>query len=118
MANDFVVIQTYDNPAEADMAKHLLEDEGILVFLENRDIVQATWGISILVGGVRLQVPRDQAELASQLLAEKTRRWPGLPDNEPMDNPELHCLECGELMSEQEDKCSSCGWSYADGVEP
>jgi hypothetical protein len=116
MSEKVVIVETYDNPHEADMAKQMLESEGILVFLENRFIVETDWLLAAAVGNIRLQVPGDQAEKARELLKDLPR-WSGLENTEPLDETDLKCMECGQVMGEDEEKCPACGWGYGDAEQ-
>ena len=63
-----VTIATFGQLAEAHMAKNLLEAEGIQVFLADEQLIDSFSPIDGPHGGVRLQVPEDQAKRATELL--------------------------------------------------
>lgn len=109
----FITIATYQNTMKAELAKSLLEAEGIRVYLHNLNIVQADWLLANAVGSIKLQVPAADCARAEQLLYD-------LPDNKaPADATfeEVYCLSCGGAMDEDQDHCDSCGWSYEADVE-
>ena len=54
----------------AELAKTKLESEGILCFLQNKNLVAVDWGLSFATGGVKLQTPEEHAEIAKQILDE------------------------------------------------
>ena len=54
----------------AELAKLKLESEGIPGFLQNKNLVAVDWALSFATGGVKLQVPEEQADLAIQILDE------------------------------------------------
>ena len=63
----FVVVASYFNPIEANIAKGNLENHYIEVELENETVINAT-GFSYLFGGVKLLVAEEDAEKARDIL--------------------------------------------------
>lgn len=111
MGEGYVTIERYDNPLHADLAQIRLEEEGIAVYLHNRNIVWADPLLSNAVGSIQVQVPAEDADRALELIAsirEKIRS--SLDKPEPMDDDA--CLNCGEPMPDEADSCAQCGWSY------
>jgi hypothetical protein len=81
-----VTIAKYLYPYEADLAKSRLEAEGIPAFAADEYIVRFDWFYSNAVGGIRLQVAEEDAELAMEILASDLSRD---PDSEFLeDSPE------------------------------
>jgi hypothetical protein len=67
---DFVTVSTAANPADADLVRSRLEANGFLVNLKDeKGAVSLGYGPHL--GGVQVQVPEDQAESASGLLASQ-----------------------------------------------
>lgn len=116
MSDKVIIIEEYDNPHRADMARLRLEAEGIPVFLENRFIVETDWFLANAVGNIRLQVPEAFVEHARQVLSTIKK-----PASDMSDRPEisgdLKCLNCGKAMAETDEVCSECGWSYQETDE-
>jgi hypothetical protein len=52
-------IATYLFSWEAEIARGLLESEGIQATLADENIVRMDWSHALAVGGVRLRVPRE-----------------------------------------------------------
>ena len=71
-----VTLRTYSNPAEAAMAKSLLDDHKILCSLADEDA--NLYGGRPLAMPIRLLVAEEQAEEASRILATKA---PELPED-------------------------------------
>jgi len=61
-----VTVATFTFPAEAHLAKALLESEGILCRLANEHFVNAFGPVD----GVQVQVPQDSVEMAREILNE------------------------------------------------
>jgi hypothetical protein len=71
MAEDIVTLWRYRDLPEAWVAKSKLDSENVWCFLADEEIVRLDWFLSNAVGGVRLQVPDDQVQIAMDLLAEE-----------------------------------------------
>ena len=105
MSNGEALTAIEDNmtSAQAELAKLHLEEAGIPAFLDGEN-AGAMLG---LAEQVRLLVPTDLVEKASQELATRRQSIP-LETNV--------CLACGQLMAEDQSRCGSCGWSFQDGA--
>lgn len=68
MSENYVIVKTYDNGFEAELAKGLLEENGIPVELKNELINSLCPTFAGDMYRVELCVPEDQAEIANQLL--------------------------------------------------
>jgi tetratricopeptide (TPR) repeat protein len=71
-----VTLRTYSNPAEAAMAKSLLDDHKIFCSLADENV--NLYGGGPLAMPIRLLVAEEQAEDAARILAEK---GPAIPDD-------------------------------------
>jgi hypothetical protein len=65
-----ITIATFNNPIEANLAQQLLEDQGISSFLKDESTVNIAWHLTVAVGGIKLQVSEEIAELAREILQE------------------------------------------------
>jgi hypothetical protein len=65
-----ITVATFDNQADAHIAKGRLEAEGLSPVLGDSHLVQTDWLYSAALGGIKLQVPAAEAERARQLLAQ------------------------------------------------
>ncbi|WP_136523375.1 putative signal transducing protein [Geomonas ferrireducens] len=70
MAGRLVTIAQYRDLPEAGLAKSKLEAAGILCFLDNEYTVGANWLYSNALGGVKLNVPEENAEEAKAIIEE------------------------------------------------
>jgi hypothetical protein len=68
MANNFVTVATFPTSIEANLAKQLLEAEGIRAYLANESTVDLAWHLTVAVGWVKLQVHQSDAALAQLIL--------------------------------------------------
>jgi len=63
-------IASYSFPWEAQIAKARLDAEGIPAFVADEQTINMQWLYSDAMGGVRLQVPQQFAQLSVEILAE------------------------------------------------
>lgn len=78
---EWVSVSNELNPAMALLIRSRLEAAGFLVSLRGLDAALATEGYSLATGGVRIDVPQDQAEEARAFLeAETEDTEPGDPE--------------------------------------
>jgi predicted RNA-binding Zn-ribbon protein involved in translation (DUF1610 family) len=72
MAGGLVTIAQFRDLPEAGLAKSKLESAGITCFLDNEFTIGANWLYSNALGGVKLNVPEENAEEAKAILEETT----------------------------------------------
>ena len=77
-----VTIRSFSDVMQAWLAKSSLESAGLECCLVDDNMVRLDWGISIILGGVKLQVTPENAEAALAMLDQPV---PEEPDDE---NPE------------------------------
>jgi hypothetical protein len=75
----FVTVATFMNTFEAELARNDLESAGLHAFLLGQGIAAIDWIRISTIGGIRLQVPSDEAEQANAILedarsAERARK--------------------------------------------
>jgi hypothetical protein len=71
---------TFLFPDEAEAARGLMCSAGILCYLENRHTLNAVWGWSYFLGGLRLMVPASDLEAAHELLHQMHSEQEAAPD--------------------------------------
>jgi hypothetical protein len=77
-AASLVTIETFELEAEAEEARAYLEGQGVPAFLMDAHTVGMNWVLGNTVGYIKLQVPSDQADSASDLLrGARTARTDG-----------------------------------------
>ncbi len=69
MSNLKTIVSYRDIPI-AELAKSKLESEGIYCFLANKNHIGMNWLYSLALGGVKVQVKEEDAELALKILNE------------------------------------------------
>ncbi len=106
MPSDFVTLMTFSNVADAEVKRLVLEEEGIKTYLTDAEIVSMDWLLGNAVGSIKLQVATPDAERAIAILRNAP---PSTPASPRKDN---QCLSCGATMTEDEDVCPNCGWTY------
>jgi len=128
MSDELVTVATFRFAPPADLARALLEQEGITAFVADENLVTTNWFLGGAVGHVKLQVPATQVEAARALLDRHPQVLDETPPGETSDDEaaaneavddegSMRCLACGATMAEKEPQCSACGWSYA-AVDP
>ncbi len=68
MDDKLVTIATFGNAVEANLAKNRLETAGIRAFLADADTVDMAWQLAGALGGIKLQIPEGDEEVARSLL--------------------------------------------------
>jgi rubrerythrin len=114
MADKLVTVMTFNNSFEAQLAKNLLENEGIV------SVVTGEFSSDVLLGTVlgrnqiALQVHEDDAQSAVALLAEVelNKDW----EDEAESGADVWiCSICGEPISNRLSSCYACQ-SPRDGI--
>jgi hypothetical protein len=77
-----VTIRSFSDVMQAWLARSSLESAGIECCLVDDNMVRLDWGISILLGGVKLQVKPEDAEAALGMLDQPVPEEPGDDDPE------------------------------------
>ncbi len=107
-----VVIQAFEDPVKAELARARLDEEHIACRLDDVNINAALPMLGGAVGGIRLVVPEREAEQAVKVLRESASEeaefvdesermmfeydgdWATEEESEPMRTTELVCPEC------------------------
>lgn len=103
---DLVAVKSFDNAPEAHAARAYLEAEGIRAFVSGGQIAGMLSPLGSVIGSVKVEVPFDDVEAATEILQTAKLRPVSLDDST--------CLACGQPMSETETTCRACGWTFAD----
>jgi len=91
--SETVTLRQFRDLPEALLAKGSLESAGIQAYLVDDNMIRMDWFISNLLGGIKLKVRAEDAEVALELL------------NQPI--PEM--LEVEGIGSFEQPKCPRCG---------
>ncbi|MBR9829165.1 MAG: DUF2007 domain-containing protein [Oceanospirillales bacterium] len=91
-----VTIARYTYPYEAQIARALLDSEGVDAFIADEQTINMQWLYSDALGGVRLQVKAEDAERALRLLQEDREAL--LVEEKGEDRPA--CPVCGSVNTE------------------
>ncbi|MCA9411725.1 MAG: DUF2007 domain-containing protein [Candidatus Omnitrophica bacterium] len=92
MSDALVTVKRFTYPWEADLAREVLESEGIPAFVRDSITVTNLWVESIAMGGVRLQVEKDRLDEARQVLSVDHRIR--LVEPEVVDEDAYVCPDC------------------------
>lgn len=82
-----VIAKVFHSLPEAEVARAMLEHNGISAFLPDRNVAGTAWYLTQAVGGIRLLVPEDEMDSARLLLGER--------DDELAEGGVDTCPECG-----------------------
>ncbi len=100
--NRLVTIATFSYPTEAYIPKTKLESEGIWAFVADADTVTANWLYSNAIGGVKLQVKKDDVDRAVAILNSESDSLEWLEDEITQDEDEVSCPQCNSNNVEYE----------------
>jgi uncharacterized protein (DUF4415 family) len=75
-----VAIRSFPDVMQAWLARSSLESAGIECCLVDDNMVRLDWGISIILGGVKLQVRPEDAEAAIEMLDQPVPQEPDEDD--------------------------------------
>jgi hypothetical protein len=106
MSDKLVFVAAFVMPVEAQLARGLLEADGIRAFLTGEQSANV-FGVRGLGGQIRLQVPEGDAERAADILAPHFDRHPDAADSED-DADSWLCPLCGDAVNEDFDFCPEC----------
>jgi hypothetical protein len=90
-----ITIRQYRELTDAQLAKGALESAGIPAFLRDENVVRMEWVWSNLLGGVRLQVRKQDYEAAEAVLTQPIPEQIQLEDEIPFEQP--RCPRCNSL---------------------
>ncbi len=91
-----VTVSTYSFPYEAQIAWAKLDAENIPAFIADEHTINMQWLYSNALGGVRIQVPEEYADVARDILAEDLCE--ALVQQEGCDS--VACPKCGSKDTE------------------
>jgi Putative prokaryotic signal transducing protein len=116
MTDRLITLATYRFAPQADLARMILEQEGIPAFIADSNIVTADWFLGGAIGYVKLQVAASHAEAALTILQNNPQLLDTGSRNDTEAEDHMTCLACGERMSDDAHQCKACGWSYESEV--
>jgi hypothetical protein len=111
MTDDLITVRTFEFLGDAEAAKMHLEAQGIPAILGNVEIANMHYFLGQALGGIPLQVRRQEVPQTIVLL-DQLPGAPGEPEGGSDRSDTLLCLECGARISEGQTSCPACGWSY------
>lgn len=91
----WVTVATFWLAPEAHIARLRLESEGIDCVIVDENLVATDWLFANAVGGIKLQVPADQAVRARETLAPAAGRPAADAAGEPLYDGQARCPRCG-----------------------
>lgn len=70
MSDNVVTLATFNTPGEAQMARNMLEEQGIKAMIADEELIGMNWCLSNAIGGVKLLVLESQWMQARVALAQ------------------------------------------------
>jgi hypothetical protein len=92
--DELIVLNRYDDIPEAELARGLLESEGIPAFVFGNDIVSTQWLYSMTMGGLRLMVRAQDVTKAYEILGLEPIKEEEL-EKEAGVTEDIVCPKCG-----------------------
>jgi hypothetical protein len=92
---ELVTIRRYRDLSEAIVARGVIESAGIFCFLKDENFVRLDWQMSNLIGGISLQVSKEDVEAAEAILQQPAPEAIPLPDEPSFEQP--HCPRCDSI---------------------
>ncbi len=119
--NSLVTVATFDNLPKAEMARILLNQDGLVAVLTDGNMVATDWLLSNAIGGIKLQVAVEDADRALLILNERflTRDSDKLNQSGTL---RFRCSECDAVIEFAQSRaggvevCPKCK-SYVDVPE-
>ena len=87
---ELITLKAFDTAIEAHILKNKLEDEGIVCYIFDENIVTLNPLLNFAVGGVKLKIPKQDASKAKEILTEMDL----VPYTDDEDNI-IKCPNCG-----------------------
>ena len=84
-----VVLRTYDNPMEANLAKARLEEAGIMSVVAGENVTMVLPSLNTNTSGIRLSVDESDYVRAGEILAEE------IIQNDDSEFWKIKCQHCG-----------------------
>lgn len=100
------------NSSEASLVKSLLEGSGLSVALLDDNLSRMDPPAAIMIGGIKVTVPKHEEKLAHEILEEYRGRAgqdPGQGQDNASENEEYRCIRCRNLMESETTVCAKCG---------
>lgn len=98
MSDNVVTLATFSTPGEAQMARNMLEDQGIKAMIADEELIGMNWCLSNAIGGVKLLVLESQWMQARVALAQHQET---LEDDDSGESAEDYGDESPEEIDEQ-----------------
>jgi hypothetical protein len=87
MNEKLVTVARFSDNIEADLARQLLEDEGIKAFVMGQNVGNVYSGVPVAID-IELQTPESQAQEAREILEANKRESRELGEDEELDQDE------------------------------
>jgi rubrerythrin len=105
------VYRAKDSP-QAHMLRSALEDAGIAAVIEG-DLPHTLGEVDMIWSGApRVMVARHDVARAREIITHAERASAAAATNSPEGEETDVCLACGTRMTDEDEKCPACGWSY------
>jgi hypothetical protein len=106
---DTATVLVTGNPSEASLVRSMLEGSGVDVAVLDENLSRVY--LSVAIGGMKVVVPKDQEELALDVLKEYRGQAAQNSQEEVggSGSEEYRCLHCRALLEPETIVCEKCG---------
>src|SRR5271154_6230296 len=111
--NETVTLRKFRDLPEALLAKGSLESAGIQAYLVDDNMIRMDWFISNLLGGIKLKVRPEDAEVASEILDQPIPEMLDVEGVGTIEQPKCPQCESLDISYEELDKPLSYLSAYA-----
>ncbi len=102
---EFITIKSFEYPHEAQIIKNKLETEGIFVFLKDEYTIQTDNFLSNAIGGVKLQVMKEDVITSKEILALFKQEYQStLQEITLAKDTIVNCPNCNSIEVRKSDK--------------
>ncbi|MGE0606943.1 MAG: hypothetical protein AB7O62_07610 [Pirellulales bacterium] len=105
MSSELVTVATFLTPEHAELARGMLQSEGVRAYIADGAVIGNHWGLTNAVGGVKLQVGDRDVRTARRILDEFQDR----KEADEQSGSPWTCPNCQEQVDANFDLCWSCG---------
>ena len=98
--DDLITIATFDKRGDAELCRVILDQGGIRSFIADENAASGLGFITLTVGGIKVQIAKDDAQVAQDLLKNFRGEWGAIHEETTEVPPNVTQITAA---------CESCG---------